>query len=76
MATIASDLLQRHIETLVDDAASWETLIADDIVWELATRLRSAIQRGSLGEKRSSATLPGSEERWTISGFSTSDPSL
>ena len=36
MATIASDLLQRHIETLVDNAAEWETLIADDIVWELA----------------------------------------
>jgi ketosteroid isomerase-like protein len=36
MATIASDLLQRHIETLVDDAAEWEKLIADDIVWELA----------------------------------------
>ena len=36
MATIAADLLQRHIETLVDDAASWETLIADDILWELA----------------------------------------
>jgi uncharacterized protein len=33
---IATDLLQRHIETLVDDAARWETLIADDILWELA----------------------------------------
>ena len=36
MTTIATDLLQRHIETLVDDAATWETLIADDITWELA----------------------------------------
>lgn len=36
MKTIASDLLQRHIETLVDDAAQWQTLIADDILWELA----------------------------------------
>jgi len=36
MATIAFDLLQKHIETLVDHAAEWETLIADDIVWELA----------------------------------------
>jgi hypothetical protein len=34
--TIASDLLQRHIETLVDDNAQWQTLIADDILWELA----------------------------------------
>ena len=34
--TIASDLLQKHIQTLVDDNAQWQTLIADDIVWELA----------------------------------------
>jgi ketosteroid isomerase-like protein len=34
--TIASDLLQQHIQTLVDDNAKWQTLIADDILWELA----------------------------------------
>jgi uncharacterized protein len=34
--TIASDLLQRHIQTLVDDNAQWQTLISDDILWELA----------------------------------------
>ena len=34
--TIASDLLQRHIQTLVDDNAQWQTLVADDILWELA----------------------------------------
>src|SRR4051794_5427950 len=34
--TIASDLLQQHIQTLVDDNARWQTLIADDIVWKLA----------------------------------------
>jgi hypothetical protein len=28
--TIASDLLQQHIQTLVDDNARWQTLIADD----------------------------------------------
>jgi uncharacterized protein len=33
--TIAADLLQRHIETLVHDNARWQTLIADDLVWEL-----------------------------------------
>ena len=33
--TIASDLLQRHFQTLVDDNAQWQALIADDIVWEL-----------------------------------------
>jgi hypothetical protein len=33
--TIASDLLNRHIQTLVEDHAQWQTLIADDLVWEL-----------------------------------------
>ena len=33
--TIASDLLQQHFQTLVDDNAQWQTLIADDVVWEL-----------------------------------------
>ena len=35
-STIGSDLLQRHVKTLVDDNTQWQTLIADDIVWELA----------------------------------------
>jgi uncharacterized protein len=34
--TIACDLLQRHLHTLVDDHEQWQTLIADDMVWELA----------------------------------------
>ena len=34
--TIASDLLQQHIQTLVDDDTRWQTLIADDLLWELA----------------------------------------
>ena len=34
--TIASDLLQKHIQTMVADNARWQTLIADDILWELA----------------------------------------
>ena len=33
--TIATQLLQRHFETLVDDNARWQTLIDDDLVWEL-----------------------------------------
>ena len=33
--TIASDLLQRHFQTLVADNAQWQTLIADDLFWEL-----------------------------------------
>ena len=34
--SVASDLLERHLRTLVGDPAQWRTLIADDIVWELA----------------------------------------
>src|SRR5438309_12044430 len=34
--TTTSDLLQQHVQTLVDDNARWQTLIADDILWELA----------------------------------------
>jgi hypothetical protein len=30
--SIASDLLQRHFETLIDDNPQWQTLIADDIL--------------------------------------------
>jgi hypothetical protein len=33
--TIACALLQQHIQTLVDDNAQWQSLIADDIVWGL-----------------------------------------
>ena len=33
--TIASDLLRRHIQTLVADHAQWQTLIADDLLWDL-----------------------------------------
>src|SRR3954451_7775561 len=35
LVTIASDLLQRHFQTLVADNAQWETLISDNVVWEL-----------------------------------------
>jgi len=34
--TMAVDLLQRHLQTLVAEPEQWQTLIADDIVWELA----------------------------------------
>lgn len=33
--TVATDLLQRHFQTLVDDNAQWQTLITDDVPWEL-----------------------------------------
>lgn len=34
--TIASDLLQQHFQTLVNDNRRWQMLIDDNIVWELA----------------------------------------
>jgi hypothetical protein len=34
--TIAADLMQQHFRTLVGDYVQWRTLIADDILWELA----------------------------------------
>jgi len=34
--TIASTLLQQHIQTLVDDNERWQTLLADNVLWELA----------------------------------------
>src|SRR5436309_15740452 len=35
--SIAAELLQRHIQTLVDDHQQWQTLIADNILWALAS---------------------------------------
>jgi hypothetical protein len=54
--TIASDLLHRHFQTLVEDNGQWQTLIADDLLWELHTRPPSAIRRGYRGGRRWSAT--------------------
>ena len=34
--TIASELLEKHIQLLVGDNEQWQKLIADSIVWELA----------------------------------------
>jgi uncharacterized protein len=33
--TIATELLRRHFETLVDDPMTWQGLLAPEIVWEL-----------------------------------------
>lgn len=33
--SIASELLQLHLQWLVDDNQQWQGLIADDVVWEL-----------------------------------------
>ena len=56
--TIASDLVQRHVQTLVADNAQWQTLIADDLVWEL-------VYAPSIGHP---ARLSGRED-WASSSF-------
>jgi ketosteroid isomerase-like protein len=33
--TTASNLLRQHIDTFVENNAHWQTIIADDLVWEL-----------------------------------------
>jgi len=33
--TIGSDLLKQHFETLVADNGRWQSLIADDLEWDL-----------------------------------------
>ncbi|KIO48084.1 nuclear transport factor 2 family protein [Nitrosospira sp. NpAV] len=33
--TIASDLLHQHIQTFAGNNTQWQTLIADDLLWEL-----------------------------------------
>jgi len=50
--TIGSDLLKRHFETLVADNGQWQSLIDDDLVWEL-------VYAPSLGHP---ARLSGREE--------------
>jgi uncharacterized protein len=50
--TIASDLLQRYVQTLVEDNAQWQTLIADDLVWELAYASAIGHPASYRGERR------------------------
>jgi hypothetical protein len=50
--SIASDLLERHIQTLVADPAQWQTLIAEDMVWELPMRPPSVTPRGLQAETK------------------------
>jgi len=70
--TIASDLLQQHIQTLVDDNARWQTLIADDILWELAYAPSLGHPVNWQGGRKRSVTQPGSSVLWRTSASSTS----
>jgi hypothetical protein len=65
--TIASDLLQQHIRTLVDDNARWQTLIADDILWELAY----APSLGHVGIRDREICIPNIETILTLAARST-----
>jgi hypothetical protein len=66
--TVAEDLLHRHLETLVANNARWQTLIAEDVVWELpfapalghpARRSRRSAQRSRAAASSAFATLRG-----------------
>ena len=50
--TIASDLLEQHVQTLIADNIQWQSLIADDLSWDL-------VYAPSLGHP---ARLSGREE--------------
>jgi len=56
MTTPASDLLQRHIETLVHDAAQWQTLIADDLIY-CHSSARLDTKQSLIGAMQSGATV-------------------
>ena len=71
--TIACSLLHQHIQTLVEDNAQWQKLIADDIVWELTyeglrpeigTSSAVAARTGSKYSRRN-AILPRTTRRKT-----------
>ena len=44
--SIAAELLQRRIQTLVDDLQQWQRLIADNILWELSPRRGRCVGSG------------------------------
>ena len=68
--TIASDLLQPHIQTLVDDNAQWQTLISDDILWELAYAPALGHPARLSGRAEVMRHEPGSSAQWKTFAFS------
>ena len=68
--TVASALLQRHIETLLSPG-EWETLIADDILGNFHLRQRSDIPVASKDARRLRRTSSGSGVRLKTSGSRT-----
>ena len=54
--TIGSDLLAQHFETLVADNGQWQSLIDDDLLWNLSTRHPWDTRRACRGVRKSCVT--------------------
>jgi hypothetical protein len=50
--TIGSDLLKQHFETLLTDNGQWQSLIDDDLLWELVYEPSSGHPAQSLRASR------------------------
>jgi hypothetical protein len=68
--TVAEDLLRRHIETLVVDNARWQTMLSDDVVWELPFAPASGTRRACRDARKSCSSRLGSWEPSRTSAFS------
>ena len=68
--TVAEDLLHRHIETLVADNARWQTMLADDVVWELPFAPALGHPARVSDARRSCSSRLGSWEPSRTSAFS------
>src|SRR5262249_15355573 len=66
--SIASDLLQQHIQTLVDDNARWQTLTT----FCGNSPMRLAIRRNCRGGRKRSVTQHGASVLWRTSASFTS----
>ena len=65
--TTASDLLQRHFQTLVEDNAQWQTLITDDVVWQLPYAPAIGHPAQLSGREEVVVTSPDLWGQWRIS---------
>ena len=68
--TADEDLLHRHIDTLVADNSRWQTMLADDVVWELPFAPALGHPARVSGRARSCSSRLGSWEPSRTSAFS------
>ena len=68
---MAVDLLRRHLQTLVADPGQWQTLIADDMVWELAYAPALGHPARLSGRGEVMRHVAWFSERWKTAAFST-----